>query len=203
MGKLAPGMALFVLLFAAIGIAPGEFIVTFDELAFQPVDDLSVKGVTFDFKIEGADSIDAFYRSFGPGTLQHIDDPSLTGNSTGVLTLDFAAPTDVLEFAVALNTADPLTPGITVELFDASQQSLAVVPVDTVATVDQTGFSEGLFVYSGTPLLRAVLDFADAPGSFALDNLVHNVPEPSTFGLCLLGLALMVASRLCKPSATR
>src|SRR3990172_3460747 len=65
---------------------------TFDEIPFQSVDGLVHAGVSFDFKIGGVDSTEAFYNSFGPGTLTFVDDPSLTGDSTGVLTLDFVVP---------------------------------------------------------------------------------------------------------------
>lgn len=135
MSKSALCFAVLLLLCGAVSVASAEFIVTFDELPFQPVDDLTVKSVTFDFKIDGADSPDTFYHSFGPGTLEHVDDPSLTGNSAGILTMDFTAPTDVLEFGVALSTADPLTPGATVELFDTSLQSLGTLPVNTVTAL--------------------------------------------------------------------
>jgi len=43
---------------------------TFDELSFRPVDGVSVKHVTFDFKIDGVDSVEAHYASFGSGALQ-------------------------------------------------------------------------------------------------------------------------------------
>lgn len=165
---------------------------TFDELAFQPVDNLSFQGVTFDFKVGGTDSVDAFYNSYGPGTLVLVEDPSLTGNSTGILTLDFDVPTPLLQFGVALNTGDPLSPGFTVGLFDAAFDSLGTTPVDTVSTGGPSGFSEGLFDYAGPPVARAVIDFADAPGNFAFDNLTYGIPEPSTLVTALLGALLMV-----------
>lgn len=185
-----------LLVLVCIGLAfpvQAETVLTFDEVPFQPVDGLTVKDVTFDFKIDGTDSTEAFYHSFGPGTLDYIEDPSLTGDSTGILTMDFAAPTDVLQFAVALNTADDLTPGFTVELFDETLQSLGANSVDTTSVTGVIGFSEGVFAHSGTPVLRAVVDFADAPGSFALDNLTHNVPEPSALLLLSMGILAFLA----------
>ena len=141
-------------------ITRGDEILTFDELSFRPVDGVTAKDVTFDFKIDGIDSFDAFYGSFGPGELTSIQDPSLVGNSTGILTLDFSAPTDLLEFGVALSTSESLAAGLVVELFDENLSSLGTTTVETVNAEGATAFSEGRFFYSGTPLVRAVIDFA-------------------------------------------
>jgi hypothetical protein len=164
---------------------------TFGEIPFQPVDGLSFRGVTFDFKIGGLNSGDAFYNSYGPGTLTTVDDPSLTGRSTGILTLDFDVATAILRFGAVLNSGDPLSPGFAVELFDADLQSLGTTAVDTLPAGGALGFSEALFEYSGTPVGRAVIDFADDPGNFAIDNLVF-VPEPSTRCLWLLASTLIL-----------
>lgn len=166
---------------------------TFDELPFQPVNGLSYQGVTFGFTVGGADSNDAFYRSFGPGQLATVQDPSLAGDAAGVLTFDFQRPTATLQFGVALNTADALSPGYSVELFDASLASLGVIPVDMPAPADPLGFSEALFSYDGAPVARAVIDFADGLSSFGLDNLTYQqIPEPSALILTVLGLGLLV-----------
>ena len=156
-------------------------VLDFSEIAFQPVDDLEHAGVKFDFKIAGVDSSEAFYNSFGPGTLTYVDDPSLTGDSAGVLRLDFAAPTSVLEFGVALNTANELSPGFRVELFSPDLMSLGETSVDVFPTGGALGFSENRFQYSGAPVSRVVVRFDHQPGSFALDNLTFlPVPEPSS-----------------------
>src|SRR5262245_29125616 len=109
----------FVLLLAAGACAGDLTTITFDELPFQPVDDVQYAGVSFDYKINGVDSADAHYASFGPGTLTYVSDPSLTGNAAGDLTLRFAVPTPILEFGAALNPADALS-RFTVALFDES-----------------------------------------------------------------------------------
>ncbi|MDJ0596252.1 MAG: calcium-binding protein [Pleurocapsa sp. MO_226.B13] len=146
-----------------------ETTLTFDELSFQPVDDLSVMGVTFDFKVGGIDSSDANYNSGGPGSITFVQDPSLEGNAEGILTLDFEDPISKLEFGVALNTFDEVTPGFTVELFDSDLMSLGETPVDTNPLVS---FTEGLFSYTGETVQRAVVDFNDTEAfRFALDNL--------------------------------
>ncbi len=158
----------------------------FTELPFQPVDGVSIAGVTFDFKIGGIDSLDANYASGGPGSSTFVQDPSLEGNSSGILTLDFAALTPLLGFGAALSTFETLTPGFTVELFDASLTSLGITPVMTNSLI---GFTEARFNHVGTPILRAMLDFDDTAGRFAFDNLTFDVPEPASIFLMGIGVA--------------
>jgi len=175
----------------------------FSEIPFQSVDDLTYAGITFDFKIAGADSTEAFYNSFGPGTLSFVDDPSLTGDAAGVLTLDFAVPTSVVEFGLALSTADALSPGFRVELFSPGLISLGELPVDVFPTVGALGFSENRFEDSGTPIARATIRFDHQPGSFALDNLTFlPVPEPSAFMLGAVALITFVA-QWCRANRNR
>ena len=156
---------------------------TFGELPFQPIDNLSYNGVTFDFKISGIDSIDASYNSGGPGTTTFVQDPSLEGNSSGVLRMDFATPTPILDFGVAESTDATLTPGFVVNLFDASLAPIGTYPVNTSPLIV---FTEAGFSYAGVPVRRAVVTFTPSAGRFALDNL-HFVPEPSSFAFAALG----------------
>ncbi|YAF97538.1 MAG: PEP-CTERM sorting domain-containing protein [Nodularia sp. CChRGM 3473] len=173
---------------------------TFDELPTQPVDGLSFKGVTFDFKIDGVNSTDAGYKFTGPGNLTFINDPSLIGSVQGILTLDFSQPISALSFGVALDTFLDLTPGFTVELFDSELISLGITPVNTSTLVSVT---EGLFSYTGTAVQRAVVDFNDEDAfafAFALDNLTYQpistaVPEPTTILGSLAVGAFTLASR--------
>jgi hypothetical protein len=171
--------------------------ITFDDPAipFQSVDDLSLSGVTFDFKLGGMDSPEAYYRSRGPGTLTYVDDPSLTGDSAGILTLLFDHPTDTLQFGVALNTGSPLSPGFLVELFGSKQESLGVTQVDVVSA-GVLGFTEGFFDHGGTAVTRAVIEFQHQPGSFALDNLTFvGIPEPASMLLGVIAVLCIVAVR--------
>jgi hypothetical protein len=145
-------------------------VLTFDELPTQPVNGLTFKGVTFGFTVGGVASTDAFYNSANGGQLTYVQDPSLEGNSAGVLTLTFATPTSALRFGIARSTTTTLKPGFTVELFDANGVSIQVTPVNTDPLIL---FSEGQFSYSGTPVKRAVITFNDPTAlRFALDNLV-------------------------------
>lgn len=175
----------------------------FTELPFQSVDGVSIAGVTFDFKVGGVDSLDANYATSGPGTTTYVNDPSLEGNAAGILTLDFASPTAILSFGVALLSLSTLTPGFTVELFDAALISLGVLPVTTDPLISYT---EALFTHAGPPILRAVLDFNETGAThvfpvsrFAFDNLTFDVappavPEPAT--LNLLGAGLLALTRV-------
>lgn len=178
------------LLLAAVAAAPATaqtVTLTFDELPTQPVDGLTVKGVTFDFKVLGTDSLDARYGALGPGTTPLIQDPSLEGDALGILTLDFAQPVSHLSFGVALLTGLTLTPGCTVDLYD---ESLAFLGTASANMAPFMFFTEGSLSAAGGPYSRAVVDFHDAGFRFALDNLTYvvAVPEPGPVAL-LAGFA--------------
>lgn len=153
-------------------------LITFDELPSQPVDGLTVEGVTFDFKIGGIDSGDATFNSGGPGGTTYLSVPVLEGAANGNLTMDFDEPVTSLSFGVALQTSAAVTPGFEVELFDADAASLGIFAV-TIESL--TSFSEGLFEYEGAAASRAVIDFNEtAAGRFALDNVEFASPAASS-----------------------
>jgi len=162
----------------------------FTELPYQPVDGLSYMGVTFSFTIGGGHAMDAAYNSGGPGATTFVQDPSLEGDATGILTLDFTPrPTNQLQFGVVLNNFAPMMPGFTVELFDTGLVSLGVTPVNTEPLVS---FTEGQFTYSGSPISRAIIDFKDTGYRFAFDNLKFNpVPAPGAILLGSMGVGLV------------
>jgi hypothetical protein len=168
-------LSLLVLLLSAFSApalaAKPVTTLTFGELPFQPVDGLSISGVTFGFEIGGVPSADAHYGAFGPGSTTFVQDPSLEGNSGGVLTLTFDQPTTVLEFGIARSCICTLTPGLSVELFKpgAAGHSRGVI---TLTTTPVVSFSEALFSYSGPAIQTAVITFPSITASrFALDNL--------------------------------
>jgi PEP-CTERM motif-containing protein len=176
-------------------------LVRFDELPpLTPVHGTTVAGVTFSFTIGGVANPDARFNcnlaGLCPPDSAFLDPPALEGNAAGVLTFDFATPTSALQFGVARGTSLTLTPGVTVRLFDPT---LALIGSFALATSNVGfGISEGLFVFSGSLLSRAVLTF-DNPalaGRFGLDNLTYEqIPEPATLILVAAGMVGVAVRR--------
>ena len=181
-------------IFSASLVSASAVTLTMGELPNQPVNALSFSGVTFHFTIGGIGSTDASYNAINGGIEHFVQDPSLEGNSTGVLTLDFAAPTSGLQFGVARSIIGPLSPGLQVSLFDAGLAPLGSFNVNTTVF---TNFSEGQFT-SALTIGRAVLTFPNAVGAarFAIDNLTFTpVPEPAIPTLAVAGLLAFRAPR--------
>jgi hypothetical protein len=146
--------------------------VAFTELPFQSVDNLTFNHVTYDFKVNGADSLDAFFGSGGPGATKYGDGIGLEGAAAGILTMDFETPTAVLQFGALLATGGTIPNGVVVTLFDAGGTLISTVPLE----LRDEGFfwAEGLFDYQGAPVARAVLDFNETFAfRFFLDNLKY------------------------------
>jgi len=135
-------------------------------------------------------STDAYCNSGGPGFITYVKDPSLEGDATGTLTLDFSQPLSGLGFGLALNTFDFLSPGFSVELFNPTLTSIGMFPTDTALLVS---FTEGQITFSSPLVGEAVINFNSNAGRFPFDNLTFtSVPEPATMLLIssgLLGLA--------------
>ena len=191
MKKLVTICVLLVLM--STGAANAAFTLTFDELPTQPVDGLSYMGVTFGFTVGGSPSTDAVYNGIGPGTLTYLQDPTLEGTTAGILTFDFATPTDQLQFGVALNSYYAATPGYVVRLYNPSYGLLGVYSGNTSPLVL---WSEDQFTYSGTPVSRAVIGFNEQVASrFSVDNLTINpvsaVPAPGAILLSSIGLGIV------------
>jgi hypothetical protein len=160
----------------------------FTELPFQSVDGLSYMGVTFGFRIGLNPSTDANYNSGGPGSTIFVQDPSLEGNASGILTLEFDKAVKELEFGVAMNSYDVLTPGFKVRLFNPTYFSFNAVNTSPLVT-----FSEGQFSYSGPGVTMAIIEFDNQLASrFALDNLTFNtIPAPGAILLSSIGLGVV------------
>ena len=188
MKKLITICILLVLM--STGAANAAFTLTFDELPTQPVDGLSYSGITFGFKVDWVPSTDAVYNDIGPGTLTYLQDASLEGTTAGVLTLDFANPTDQLDFGIALNSYNAVSTAYVVKLYDSSY---ATIGTFTGGTSPLVLWSEGQFTYSGTSVRRAVIGFNDqAANRFAIDNLTINpIPAPGAVLLGSFGLGLV------------
>ena len=190
MKKLTAICILLVLM--STGNANAAITLTFDELPTQSVNGLSYMGITFGFKVGGNPSNDATYNGIGPGTLTYLQDPTLEGTSSGILTLDFATPTNQLQFGVALNSYYAATPGYTVKLYDPSDVLIGNYSGDTYPLVL---WSEDQFTYSGTPVSRAAIGFNNQVANrFSVDNLTFDsnpVPAPGAILLGSIGVSLV------------
>lgn len=160
----------------------GATTLRFNEVPFQPVNGLDVRGAQFSFFIGGGPSTDANYNSFGPGTGIFVQDPTLEGNALGTLVIDFPTLTPYLSFGLARSIVGPLTPGATVLLFDMNGNLIGSFPLNTAVQPGGT-FSEGEFAYNNpaTPVRRAILLFpsANLASRFALDNLNYRAYDIS------------------------
>lgn len=160
----------FLLFLIAVSTAlyAQETLITMGEVPFQPVNGLTLLGVTF------ADTSGA-YIDAGDGGQQHdTQDPVIEGNTAGeILTMTFLKPAYGLQFGVSLSTPYPLTPGFVVQLFGPSGNPLGTFPVNT-APVGSDFFTEGIFS-SGTGVIigKAVVTFnSDGASAFGLDNVL-------------------------------
>jgi hypothetical protein len=188
------------LFFASCAASAAPVTLHFNELPNQPVDNVSIQGVTFDFKIGGLDNINAFYNAAGPGTITHLQHPVLEGNATGILTFDFVNPTPILSFGIAMDSFAAIPNALTVTLFDQNLSQISVQNVN-LAPTSANSFTEGLFSYGpGTGVRRAVLDFnTTAASRFAVDNLtfdVNAIPTPQALAGGSLLLAAVTATQL-------
>lgn len=155
--------------FALDNLAIGSTTLNFSEVATQPVDGLTVNGITFTFTVGGFTSLDALYNTAsGPGTTALFQPPNLEGDASGILRLDFATPTSSLSFDFGLFSVGFVGVGGTVQIFDPSLTQIgSVLPINVV--LPATGLTEGQFSVS--------------------------VPEPNSlalFGVGILAFVLML-----------
>ena len=127
-------------------------------------------GVDIDFQISGTDNADATFKSTGPN-LVRVQNESIEGDSSGILTLLFNTPTPLVNFGSALNTGTAETSGFTVRLFDVSGTLFRTFNIDTSIS---SGWSEGLFNYVGSLVKKVEVDYKESVASrFVFDNLYY------------------------------
>ena len=97
------------ILLASAGLAQAQFqyangsLLTMDEVPFQPINGLTVKGVTF------ADTAGAAYNAGDGGIQFYTQDPVIEGNTAGeAITMTFVTPITSLSFGFALTLRQPL-----------------------------------------------------------------------------------------------
>lgn len=182
-------LALTMAAFTATAASAQPFtLITFDELPVQPADGLTVKGVQFT-----TGTPDVIFGGNGPGSVTHVQDPSLEGTTAASLFLRFQTPIQSLRFGAAMSTFSPTF--LTVELFDPFSASLGVTTLNLTPIVS---WSEGLFQWNATgPFAQnALIQFDQSLASrFAIDNILYQqaVPEPSSLVLLATGAAALVA----------
>ena len=142
---------------------------SFDEIAFQPVNGLNYGGVAFAFEIANLPSADANYNSSGPGQVEYVQDPSLEGNAAGVLTIIFDQPTTRISFGVAVSCHNcTLDDSVSVGVYRPGKGTLrTTVAMDTIPEVS---WSEGWFEYEGPAVKTITVAFQGPFMRFALDN---------------------------------
>jgi hypothetical protein len=176
--------SLLVLLTLAIGPAAIADTTTlnFDEFGTSfPIDAASVRGLGVTFLFSGGTAL--YNYSLGGGTVL-VSDPALAGPTSGALTLDFAFPTQILSFDIAMESADPISNAYTVT-WGGNSFSGDTAPLDF--------FSEGYYSYAGSTSITSALitfDSNSAPG-FALDNLTFETETPEPGTTALIGAVLV------------
>jgi len=197
---LRPSAAALSALLCAVSASAASVLIEFDELPASPANGLTFKGVTFGFEVSGAASDDATFNvDLGFGSTLQTTDPVMEGDATGLLTLTFAVPTPTLSFGLLLGGATDYTPGAVIDLYSGAVL-VDSIGLDTLADPVEA-ISEAHFLWSnaGMPIDRAVVDFDDNAGRFAMDNLSF-VPEPlptlAAFGLVGFAAARFLRRRL-------
>jgi hypothetical protein len=163
---------IFLLAISPAAVAQqGTVKLTMDEIPFQPINGVTLKGITFS-DTSGAD-IDA-----ADGGQQHYtQDPVIEGPTSGeVLTMTFLQPAYGLQFGVSVSGQGLISSAFTVTLYDPFGNLLGTFPVNA-SQVGADAYSEGLFTSSLGDIGKAVVTFSAAgPAAFGLDNVVYGLP---------------------------
>ena len=161
---------LLLLAISSVAMAQGTVTLTMDEVPFQPVNGVTLKGVTF------SDTSGADINAADGGQQHYTQDPVIEGQTAGeTLTMTFIQPAYGLQFGVSVSGQGLLVGAFTVQLFDPMGNPLGTFPVNA-SQLSGDNFSEGLFT-SNLTIGKAVVTFNSAEASaFGLDNVVYGLP---------------------------
>ena len=153
------------------------------------VNGLSVGGFQFTYSL-GSGNV--FIYS-GPGTTNHVSDPSIvsTGNNSGVLTIILPSLSNQFGFGFALLSQANLAFGTSVTVLNGTTSLGNLL----YAAPQDPGFAGGFAgIRSVSAFDRVQLSFNSVDATaFAVDNLVYTsvVPEPSSFLLTACGIGAL------------
>ena len=180
-----------------IPIGPGDFsasatLETYGTIqTLQPVDGKTFSGVLHHFTMGGIPSNSAIIDD-GPGNTNHITVANIEGLTSGILSLSFPQPENLLGYGYAILNTGIVPNATTVQLFDAGHNLLGSLS----ATGSPDPFFTGGFlgVESTVPFTLAEVTFNRNASDFAFDNLEFEptaalVPEPAS--LILLATSLL------------
>ena len=167
-----------VLLFSS-GMAQAQFqyangsFLTMDEVGFQPINGLTVKGVTF------ADTAGADYDAGDGGKQVYTQDPVIEGFLPETITMTFVSPITSFKFGFALSTQQTLTNAVEVQLYDPAGNLLGTFFANGQVNGNDN-FTGGYFSAPAVGVIaKAVVSFPN-PGTadaFGFDNLAVFDPE--------------------------
>lgn len=144
-----------------------------DEVERQPLDGLSVNGVSFSY-----DGPSAWYNTFGPTPGPFVDCPCIEGVGLGsILTMTFDKPTQFVAFGFSQSTFLPVEAGFLVDVIGPNGKSRGSFTIDTEPA---PFFSGARFVYSRNAVKQLVVTIPPGPGAgnFAVDNITyHRAPR--------------------------
>lgn len=185
--------AAFCLAFAAAPAA-ADSTIEFDEVPLgTPIDGVTIENITFHSP--------AAATGFGPGFLTYVSDPSLIGDSSFPLFLEFATPIQDLSFGFAVdNPFDPFILDAAVVVLFADGDAIGAESFDSATLVS---FNEGFADIYSKPFDSALIFFPNdgaLHGAFAIDNITA-IPEPTAVALLGLGAIGLVLRRRRKLAA--
>ena len=167
-----PSLALALATVALAQSGRGEVKLTMDEVPFQPINGLTVKGVTF------ADTAGATYNTANGGQLDWVQDPTIEGNVTvgEVITITFPYAVNDFQFGFALSTFGSIKEAVSVKLY-SDTAGANLIGTFTASSSSLVSFTEGLFVSPSNVgvIGRAVVTFLPGPYAFAIDNLTFSL----------------------------